>query len=185
MNGSSVLPVGRFVQPQTAVTHFHIREGDVVCDFGAGSGYFTEVLAQKVGASGRVYACEIQKDLVEKIGALARSKGLFMVNPIWCDLEMDHGVKIADSTLDVGIMVNTLFQLENKTTGLHEVHRTLRSGGKFFVIDWSDSFGGLGPQPGQVISSEEARTLIESCGFVFERSFDAGDHHYGLAFRKV
>jgi ubiquinone/menaquinone biosynthesis C-methylase UbiE len=177
--------LGRFVDPNVVVTHFHIREGDVVADFGAGGGFFVEVLARLVGQSGRVYACEIQRELVEKIGALVRTKGLFSVDPIWCDMEMDHGVKIADGALDVAIMVNTLFQLEHKDVALGEVARTVRSGGKFFIIDWSESFGGLGPQPGDVVTSVQAKALVEAAGFVYERTFDAGDHHYGVAFRRV
>lgn len=181
----SQLPIGRFVDPQTVSTHFHIREGDIVADFGAGSGFFIEVLSRLVGQSGRVYACEIQRELVEKIGVLVRTKGLFSVDPLWCDLEMDHGVKIADDAVDVALMVNTFFQLGDKKTALSEVRRTLRSGGKFFLIDWSESFGGLGPQAQDVITAKDAQALIESSGFVYERSFDAGDHHYGLAFRKI
>jgi len=63
--------------------------------------------------------------------------------------------------------------------------RTVRSGGRFFVIDWTESFAGMGPQPGQVISAADVTALFEANGFVFEREFPAGDHHYGLAFRKV
>jgi len=43
----------------------------------------------------------------------------------------------------------------------------------------------LGPQSGDILEQSEAKTLVEAVGFQFERSFDAGDHHYGLAFRKV
>lgn len=173
------------LSPATVVSHFHIREGDSVADYGAGSGYFIEVLARKVGQQGRVYACEIQKELVEKIGTLARSKGLSVVNALWCDLEQERGLKIADGVLDVGIMVNTLFQLEERVVALKEVFRTLRSGGKFFIVDWSESFSGLGPQPNQVVSEQEAHALAEENGFVYEHTFDAGNHHYGLAFRKI
>ena len=179
------LGLQRFVDPSTVVSHFHLREGDVVADFGAGSGFYIEILASKVGAQGKVYACEIQKELVEKIGALARQKGLSAVHPIWCDLEQSKGVKIPDSELDTGLMINTLFQIEDKETALSEVSRTIRSGGKFFIVDWSDSFGGLGPQSTAVLSPVAASALAESHGFVYERSFDAGDHHYGLAFRKI
>lgn len=184
MAEASALPLQRFVDPNTVSTHFHIREADAVADFGAGSGFFVEVLARLVGGSGRVYACEIQKELVEKIGVLARTKGLSMVDPLWCDIEAKGGVKIPDNTLDVAIMVNTLFQFEDKQAALGEVFRTLRAGGKFFLVDWTESFGGLGPQAGDVVSEGQAKALCESLGFIYERSYDAGDHHYGLAFRK-
>ncbi len=181
---TSALIQGRFVDPQSVSTHFHLREGDVVADFGAGSGYFMDILVKLVGIEGLVYLCEIQKGLSVKLGEAARSKGLTQVRSLWCDIEKIGGSKIPDSVLDAAFLVNTFFQIEDKATALQEISRTVRSGGKLFIIDWSESFGGLGPQPYDVVLEQEARALAEQEGFVFDRLFDAGDHHYGLAFRK-
>jgi ubiquinone/menaquinone biosynthesis C-methylase UbiE len=184
-NTSAPLVTGRFVDPGVVSTHFHIREGDTVADFGAGSGYFMEVLAKLVGKEGKVYACEIQKELSVKLGELARTKGLTQVLPLWSDAEELGGSKIPDGVLDAAVVVNTFFQFEEKAVALQEISRTLRGGGKLFIIDWSESFNGLGPQLEQVVSENEAKSLAEQQGFVYEHSFDAGDHHYGIALRKI
>ncbi len=177
--------LGRFVIPEVVATHFLLHEGDQVADFGAGSGYFIPVLSQAVGSLGRVHACEIQKTLVEKVGAMVTSQSLGNVDVLWCDLEEKGGIKIADRTLDAAILVNTLFQIVDKETSIKEMHRTLRQGGVLHVIDWTDSFGGAGPQPAQVVSQSAAIDYFESYGFLFEREYPAGDHHYGIAFRKL
>ena len=176
---------GRFVVPEVVATHFLLSEGDVVADFGAGSGFFLKVLSNAVGATGKVYACEIQKQLVEKLGDTARVQGLSNVYPVWCDLEEANGIKIATGELDAAILVNTLCFMEDKAAAIQEMARTLRTGGKFFVIDWTESFAGLGPQESQVFGKDEAVALCETYGFVLERDFPSGDHHYGLAFRKA
>lgn len=176
---------GRFVQPDIVATHFHLRPGDRVADFGAGTGYFLRALGNAVGSEGRVYACEIQKKLVEALGDKAREEHLTNVEPIWCDLEKMGGTKLEDDILDAGILANTLFMLEDKQTALKEMARTIRIGGKFFVVDWTESFAGMGPQPMHVVDEQTARTLTEEAGFTFERTYPAGDHHYGLAFRRV
>jgi ubiquinone/menaquinone biosynthesis C-methylase UbiE len=176
---------GVFVIPDVVVTHFHLREGDIVADFGAGSGFFLSALSKHVGDTGRVFACEIQKNLVEKIGDQAHSQNLQNIHPLWCDLEEENGIKIADGELDSGALVNTLFQIENKEVSIKEMSRTIRKGGKFFVIDWTESFSGMGPAPDHVFTSEEATLLLENNGFVLEQEFPAGEHHYGLAFRKI
>lgn len=183
MTEVAALQPGRFVVPELVVTHFHIREGDRVADFGAGTGFFTKVLSELVGSEGTVYCCEIQKSLVEAIGELVRKADLENVEVLWSDLEEMNGTKIPTDQIDVGVIVNTFFQIEDKATMLEEVKRTIRPGGRLMLVDWSESFGGLGPQPQEVITEGDAKALCEQHGFTFERSFDAGDHHYGLAFR--
>ena len=179
-----VLP-GKFVVPEIVATHFHLREGDSVADFGAGSGYYLKVLTNGVGPTGKVYACEIQKPLVEKLGEFARSQGFSNVMPLWCDLEELGGINIPDNTLDVGLLINTLFQFELKNIALQEIRRVIKPGGVLHVIDWTESFGGLGPQPAQVLTMQAAIDLLETEHFAFEREYPAGDHHYGIAVRKI
>ena len=174
----------RFVDPTVVVNQFHLRPGDTVADFGAGLGFFIDPLAAAVGSSGVVYAFEIQKNLVETMGEAVQKKGQSNVRVRWVDLEETNGTTLEPETLDVGIMINTFFQIDDTATCLAEVSRTLRSGGKFFVIDWSESFNNLGPEPAAVVTAAAARAAVETAGFIFEREFSAGAHHYGLAFRK-
>lgn len=174
-----------FVVPSVVASHFHIREGDTVADFGSGVGYFIPELSKRAGSSGRVYACEIQKALIEKLGAQAHEMGNHNVHPLWCDLEEPNGIKIPTAHIDIGILVNTLFSIEDKTAAITEMSRTLRKGGKFFVVDWSESFGGLGPTPDNVITAADTKALFESTGFIVDAEYPAGAHHYGLAFRKL
>lgn len=176
---------GDFVVPEKAVTHFHLREGDKVGDFGAGSGFFEKALSRAVGRTGMVYAFEIQKPLVERIAALARSEHLDNVTVLWCDLETPGKCVLKDGLLDAGVLSNALFQFDDKAVALDEMRHLLRPGGKLLVIDWSESFGGMGPQSTAVVREPDARVLIEQHGFQFERDFPAGAHHYGLAFRAV
>jgi len=175
----------KFVIPETVTSQFHLREGDKVADFGAGRGFFLRPLAETVGQEGEVYLCEIQKELVEFVAEQARVGGFGNIKPIWCDLEEVGGVHIADSTLDAGILVNTLYMIEDKAAAMQEMLRTIRPGGNFFVIDWTDTVPGLGPTPDRVISQAECTSLFETHGCTLERDFQAGDHHYGLAFKKV
>ncbi len=174
-----------FVRPDLIMSHFHVRDGDLVGDFGAGAGTFVPHLSKKVGARGRVFACELQRGLVEKLGTMIREEGYDNVDPLWCDLETAGGIKIADETLDVAIVINTLFQLERRAEAVAEKRRTMRTGGVVYVVDWSDSFGGLGPHPDCVICKQAVIDLFEAAGFIFEREYPAGEYHYGLAFRVI
>jgi ubiquinone/menaquinone biosynthesis C-methylase UbiE len=181
-----MLPGGNasFMDPRTVITHFHLRPGDAVADFGAGVGHYIGALSRAVGGEGKVYACDIQKSLVERLTLRVHEERLSNVHPIWCDFEAPNGTKLADGLLDAGMLINTLFQIEDKASALTEMGRVIRKGGKFIVVEWADSFGGIGPHPSQVVKPDTAKALLAAHGFVFERDFPAADHHYGLAFKK-
>lgn len=174
-----------FMNPQAVLSHFHLHQGDVVADFGAGSGHYLKALSLAVGTAGSVYACEIQKGLVEKITKRIGEERLSNTHALWCDLEKIGGTKLKDELLDSGILMNTLFIIEDKEAAFAEMHRVIRKGGNLFVVEWSDSFGGVGPHPSHVVTEDMAKSLIGEHGFTFERDFPAADHHYGLVFRRT
>ncbi len=176
--------MGKFVEPQVVTSHFHLRESDVVADFGAGSGHYMKPLADAVGKAGRVYLCEIQKNLVDALGIRAHELHLPNVHPVWCDLEMPNGTKLKEGLLDAGLLSNTHFQITNKSAALAEIARVTRKGGKLFVVDWTDSYCGMGPHPDHIIREDAARALLAQAGFTVEHTFPVGEHHYGLACRK-
>lgn len=177
--------VGKFVDPAIVSSHFHFREGDTVADFGAGSGFFLKYLAEQVGDTGRVYACEIQKQLIEKMDELIRISGLSNVSTIWCDLEEESGTGLQRESLDAGLIVNVIFQLEKKEVALNEIRRVIKTGGILHIIDWKEAYVGIGPSHKDFINKDSAIALVESIGFSLEREYVAGAHHYGLAFRKI
>lgn len=68
---------------------------------------------------------------------------------------------------------------------VREAKRVLRPGGRALVIDWTDSFGGLGPKPEMVFRKEKAGEMFEKNGFHLDREILAGVHHYGLIYKKL
>ena len=174
-----------FTNPSQTVNHFEILSGMRVADFGAGAGFFVLAAAPLLGENGRIYAVDIQKELLSKIKRDAENRGFFNVELIWGDAEKIGGTKLADNSLDVVIASNILFQVNSKESLIEEVKRVLKPGkGKVFVIEWRDSFGGLGPEPSFIVSPENSKALFLASGFEFYKSFPTGPHHYGLAFRK-
>lgn len=175
----------QFVVPENVATHFHLREGDAVGDFGAGSGFFEKILSRIVGKTGKVYAVEIQKPLVERVAAMVEEEKIENTEVLWCDIETENGCTLEDGILDAGILSNALFQFGNRGAALEEIRRLLRKGGKLLVLDWSDSARGVGPKPETLLPEADAKALIEQHHFRFTRAFPAGEYHYGLAFQAI
>lgn len=172
-----------FSDPAKNIEHFGLTRGMSVADFGAGSGFYTMYAARAVG-DGRVYAIDIQKDLLQKIKTGANVEHLSNIGIIWGNVEKIGGTKLREASIDAVIMANILFQASEKNNICFEAKRVLKSGGKVFVIDWLDSFGNLGPRPEDVFLPLAAKEIFQKNGFVLDREFNAGDHHYGLIFKK-
>jgi len=173
-----------FADPLANLQKMNLSSGMTVVDFGAGSGAYTLSAAQLIAPEGKVYAVEIQKDLLGTIKKGAEEKSLHNVEYIWGDVEQQGGVGLADSLADIVIISNVLSQAKSMYTLALEAKRILKSGGRVMVIDWSESFGGIGPAPADIIPAEEVKKTFGSAGLAFTTEFPAGDHHYGLIFAK-
>ncbi len=172
-----------FVKPEQNIAVLGLREGMRVADLGAGTGFYSRAASEKVGATGKVYAVEVVKDMVKKLESDIKEWGLKNVECIWGDIEVVGGTKIADGNIDVVIISNILFQVSDKLGLIDEAKRILKRGGKALVVDWKESYNGLGPAPAHVVTEKIAKDLFIQRGFKFEESISAPYHHYGIIFR--
>lgn len=173
-----------FLEPQNIIEQFDLQSGMRVADLGAGTGALSLLLARAVGEAGKVYAIEVQKSILERLKKEAREARLHNVEVLWGDIERVNGTHLGNASVDAAVASNVLFQVEDKAGFTAEVKRILKPGGKLLLVDWTDSFGGMGPHKDHVVPERAARSLFESVGFRFVKNIDAGAHHYGLVFRR-
>ncbi|MFA6553939.1 MAG: methyltransferase domain-containing protein [Candidatus Paceibacterota bacterium] len=166
-----------FSDPASNLSKLGLNDGMKVVDLGAGSGFYTIEAAKRVGGSGRVYAVDVIKELLERIRSHGASQGLRNIEVVWGNAEKIGGTKLREATADRVIVSNILFQVEKLDEFVLEVKRILKPGGKVLVVDWSE-LSALSPKT--LVPAMKAQMLFEKAGFKIDQSFDAGDHHYGL-----
>lgn len=172
-----------FSNPQNILSQIHIDMGMKVADFGSGSGHYSLLLSELVGNSGTVFSFDIQKELLLKLKNTAIQKGLENIHFVCADLDEPNSTSLKEKTIDRIIISNLLFQAEDKKALIRESKRILKNSGKVVVVDWSDSYNGLGPRNADVVKKEIAQRIFEEEGFILEKEIDAGEHHYGLVFK--
>src|SRR3989344_4977655 len=106
----------------------------MIADFGSGAGYFTILLAQRVGEDGRVYALDIQESALDNVRVKAKAAGLENVETARSNLEVPGSSGLADSSQDMVLLAHILFQSEQKKEIIREAVRVLKSGGMLVVI---------------------------------------------------
>lgn len=174
-----------FSDPEKNIERFSLGKGSHVADFGAGSGFYALAAAAAVGETGKVYAIDVQKDLLAKLKNEAQKiRHLMNLEVVWADLEHVGGTRLREHSMDAVIAANIFFQLEHKDNAAAEIKRIVKDNGRVFLVDWSESFGGVGPLQKDVFSEAAAKALFEKHGFAVDRELAAGAQHYGIIFRK-
>lgn len=173
-----------FSDPKQILSQIALPQGAVVCDIGAGSGFYTMSLSTLVGDNGRVYALDIQKELLNKVASEARAQHRYNVEVVWGDAEKLGGTKLREGLCDMAVVANILFQIEKKDVFIDEIKRILKPKGKILIVDWSDSFGNMGPHADHVVTKDAAEALGKKHGLTLERTVEAGAHHYGMIMAK-
>ncbi len=171
-----------FLHPDLVLPHFNISEGMKVADIGSGHGHFAVPVARKVGPSGRVYAIDVVSDALDQLRSEALGEGLPHIHFIHSNIEKERGSFLASQSIDRALLINTLFMIDDKKAAIEEILRILNPNGSLVLIDWRDSYKGIGPHKNNVISEGQAIRLAESLGFVVKKEFNAGDLHYGIIF---
>ncbi len=173
-----------FADPKRIVAQLGIVPGMKVADFGSGAGYFAAAIAPLVGENGVVYAIDVQQELLTKARHFAEEKHLSAIVYVHADLESDGGSTLRSCSVDLVLMANVVFQVEDKAKLFAEAFRVLVPGGRLAVVEWRGSFGGVGPQPEHVAQEEDVRVLALRSGFVPHGPLDTGSYHYGFMVEK-
>lgn len=166
-----------FSDPAANIAKLGVTDGMKVVDLGAGSGFYSIESAKRVGASGKIYAVDVQKNLLERLRSVALAQGLKNVEVVWGNAEKIGGTKLKDAIADRAIVSNILIQVAKQDDFVLEVKRLVKPGGKILVIEWNEA--SHIPQ-GTIIPAAKAQILFEKNGFKLEQSFTAGNNHYGL-----
>ncbi len=171
-----------FSNPNKNIAQFRLTHGMNVADIGSGSGAYA-IAASEIIGDGVLYAVDVQKEMLSILDSEAKKLRLNNIRTIWGDVEREAGTKIADSVIDACILSNVLFQIDNKDACIVEVKRILKPGGKVLVVDWSDSWSGMGPHKDLVHSEGQTYALFEKHKMKPVEEIMAGDHHYGIIFK--
>ena len=139
-----------------------IAEGSVVADLGAGSGWFTTRLAARVGPNGKVYAEDIQPQMLSAIQLRVAREGLRNVQPV---LGTASDPRLPGEALDAVLIVNAYYEVEDPVVLLGNIAASLKPTGMLGIVDFTKKGFGPGPpmeervDPGQLIRDAAAAGL--------------------------
>jgi ubiquinone/menaquinone biosynthesis C-methylase UbiE len=174
----------KFINPDEVIAQMELLPTDVVADFGCGTGYFTFPIAKETTEGGKVYALDILPQKLETIESQAKLLGFTDIITQRVNVEKIGGSKLEAESIDWVLLVDILFQNNNKDEIFSEAKRVLKNGGKILIIEWNLYDSSIGPEQKLKISKEEMLEIIQKNSLTVLKEITAGDFHYGFVLVK-
>ena len=166
--------------PSKAIAALNLRLGQVVADIGAGSGYYSVRLARVVGPTGRVYATDIQPEMLALLKKKIDADKLSNVELV---LGTETETRLPDGSVDLALMVDVYHELAAPQAFLKSVRRALKKEGRLVLIEFRKEDPRVPIREEHKMSVAEARMELEAEGFAFDRVIDVLPWQHVLIFR--
>ena len=119
--------------PKKLIELLKLKEGEVVADIGAGSGYYTFRMAKLVGDKGKIMAVDIQKEMLDIIRSRMKKDGIENVEPVLGD-EADP--KLKDASVDTILLVDVYHELAQPDEMTAKMVKALKPGGRIVFVEF-------------------------------------------------
>ena len=166
--------------PTKAVAALRLKPGQIVADIGAGSGYYSMLLARAVGATGRVYATDIQPEMLALIQQKLSANGIRNIDTV---LGTATDPKLPADSLDLAVMVDVYHELQQPQVFLRALKRTLKPDGRLVLIEFRKEDRRVPIREEHKMTVREARLELEAEGYRFDEVIDVLPWQHIILFR--
>src|SRR3954467_8954897 len=119
--------------PKKLLELLALKEGDVVADIGAGSGYYTFRMAKLVAPKGKILAVDIQKEMLDIIRERAKKEDVTNVEPVQGE-EADP--KLKDESVDLILLVDVYHEFAFPYEMTEKMVKALKPGGRLVFVEF-------------------------------------------------
>ncbi len=152
--------------PDVALSVLKIPKGASVADIGAGSGYITVKLAARVGPTGRVFANDVQPQMLELIARRFANQRITNVTMVQGTVD---DPKLPASSVDLELMVDVYHELSQPQTMLRHLREALKPGGRLVLLEYRKEDPSIPIRPEHKMSVAEAKLEVEAEGFTLAK----------------
>jgi SAM-dependent methyltransferase len=149
-----------------ALSVLKIQKGSAVADIGAGSGFITERLASRVGPSGKVFANDVQPQMLDMLAKRLARKKITNVTLVQGDID---DPKLPAASVDLEIMVDVYHEFSQPQAMLRHLRDALKPGGRMVLVEYRKEDPAIPIRPEHKMSVAEAKLEVEAEGFTLSK----------------
>jgi ubiquinone/menaquinone biosynthesis C-methylase UbiE len=152
-------------QPEKALDALNLKAGMVVADIGAGVGYMSLRMAKRVGPLGRVYANDLQPEMLAKLRDNA-AKG--KINNVVTVLGDVADPKLPPNTMDLVLLVDVYHEFSQPQQMLRKIRETLKPDGRLVLLEYRAEDPNVPINPEHKMTVAQVKAELEAEGFVLQ-----------------
>jgi SAM-dependent methyltransferase len=168
-------------QPDKAIALLGIAKGATVADIGAGNGYMTWRLAERVGPAGKVYAVDIQQEMLEMLRKNMLQRKLKNVETV---LGVYDDPKLPANVLDLVILVDVYHEFSEPQKMLRRIRESLKPDGRLVLLEYRGEDPTVPIRPEHKMTVAQVRMELEPEGFRMDRVLEDLPRQHFLIFKK-
>ena len=157
-------------EPDLAIGILKIAKGSSVADIGAGSGYMTVKLSEKVGPTGRVFANDVQPQMLEILRRRLEDKRIANVTLVQGAVD---DPRLPPASVDLELMVDVYHELSQPQAMLRGLRDALKPGGRLVLLEYRKEDPSIPIRPEHKMSVAEAKLEVEHEGFTLAKVDEA------------
>jgi ubiquinone/menaquinone biosynthesis C-methylase UbiE len=165
--------------PDIALNVLKIPKGASVADIGAGSGFITERLSARVGPTGRVFANDLQPQMLQILGRRLAQRNITNVTLVQGTID---DPKLAAASVDLEIMVDVYHELSQPQAMLRRLRAALKPGGRLVLLEYRKEDPTIPIKFEHKMSVAEAKMELEAEGFTLAKVDEALPRQHILIF---
>ena len=168
-------------EPDKALDAIRLLKGDVVADIGAGVGYFTWRMAERVGPTGKVYATEIQEPMLALLRRNVKDRGLQNVEPV---LGAVDDPRLPPECCDLILLVDVYHEFSQPQKMLRKMREALKPDGRLVLLEYRKEDPQVPIREEHKMTVKEVRAELEPEAFYFQKSLETLPRQHILIFTK-
>jgi len=165
--------------PDIALNVLKIPKGASVADIGAGSGFITERLSARVGPTGRVFANDLQPQMLQILGRRLAQRNITNVTLVQGTID---DPKLDPASVDLEIMVDVYHELSQPQAMLRRLRAALKPGGRLVLLEYRKEDPTIPIKFEHKMSVAEAKMELEAEGFTLAKVEEALPRQHILIF---
>jgi SAM-dependent methyltransferase len=166
-------------EPDLALSILQIPKGATVADIGAGSGYMTLKMAQRVGPTGRVLANDLQPQMLDILGRRLADSRITNVTLVQGTVD---DPKLPPASVDLELLVDVYHEFSQPQAMLRRLREALKPDGRLVLLEYRKEDPAIPIRPEHKMSVAEAKLEVEHEGFTLSKVDEALPRQHILIF---